>query len=503
MKKKCVLFLLGSLLAAHSAFAQSPNFSFPPSFPYPDVVGTASTTAIAKDDAALVAWATGVDNYTAGTNVGTTWQDTAQGLGPADGTSFGIVCLGRGGQITLTFQFPIFDGAGNDFAVFENSFSNVFLEIAWVEVSSDGVHFVRFPNFSQTDSAVGGFGEVAAKKIHGFAGKYQRGYGTPFDLAEIKAAHAAALQNPLLFPSSYSVDLLANYSEVDFDDIRYVRLIDIVGDGSQQSALRNSAAGDAGSPIYDPYPTVGSAGFDLDAVGVLNQVSVLGLEQHLFIVPPSNQLIGATNVLFQVVSSSGLPVSLFVDDGPNDAIVSELTHRFSSGSTAGSVRLRASQAGGVSNGLNYAPAEDVRVEFEIVAARAPNAPRSFADWQNGNGLTGSETADQDRDGASDFEEYAAGTDPNRAASVANYGFEAAEGGDHYVLTLVIDRRAQIQFEVETSTDLSIPAPWESVTPELISISEYLDGNGTGQVLRLRVPTEKSAKRFWRYNLRAR
>ena len=235
------LFILVALTTAQGAFAEEASFNFPPSYPYADVVGTATTTAVAKDDAAIVAWATTVASYTAGTNVDPVWQDATKGLGAADGTSFNIVCLGRGGEITLEFQQPIIDGTGADFAVFENSFSNQFLELAWVEVSSDGIHFLRFPNFSQTPSPVGGFGTIDAKKIHGFAGKYRAGYGTPFDLAEIRAAHAASLLDSSLFPSSYSADLLANFDEVDFDNIRYIRLIDVVGDGSQHSALRLGA----------------------------------------------------------------------------------------------------------------------------------------------------------------------------------------------------------------------------------------------------------------------
>ena len=56
--------------------------------------------------------------------------------------------------------------------------------------------------------------KIVIKPIHGFAGKYRAGYGTPFDLAEIRAAHAASLLDSSLFPSSYSVDLLANFVDL-------------------------------------------------------------------------------------------------------------------------------------------------------------------------------------------------------------------------------------------------------------------------------------------------
>ena len=41
-----------------------------------------------------------------------------------------------------------------------------------------------------------------------------------------------------------------------------VRIVDVVGDGFSLDS--------SGGVIYDPYPTSGSAGFDLDAVGVSN-----------------------------------------------------------------------------------------------------------------------------------------------------------------------------------------------------------------------------------------
>ena len=45
-----------------------------------------------------------------------------------------------------------------------------------------------------------------------------------------------------------------------------MRIVDIVGNGT--------ALDSAGRPIYDPYPTTGSAGFDLDAVGVIHYATI-------------------------------------------------------------------------------------------------------------------------------------------------------------------------------------------------------------------------------------
>ena len=65
-----------------------------------------------------------------------------------------MVSLGKGGSITLSFDPPVSNGDGWDFAVFENGFEDTFLELAYVEVSSDGVVFVRFDNASLTPDPV-------------------------------------------------------------------------------------------------------------------------------------------------------------------------------------------------------------------------------------------------------------------------------------------------------------------------------------------------------------
>ena len=126
-----------------------------------------------------------------------------------------------------------------DFAVFENAISATFLELAFVEVSSDGVNFFRFPNASLTASAVGAFGSVDPTNISGLAGKYQTGFGTPFDLA-------ALADSPLL----------------DKQRVGFVRIVDIIGSGTTKDSDNR--------PIYDPTPTIGSGGFDLEAIGAIH-----------------------------------------------------------------------------------------------------------------------------------------------------------------------------------------------------------------------------------------
>ncbi|MCW1886444.1 hypothetical protein OKA04_17025 [Luteolibacter flavescens] len=207
--------------------------------PYAGVAGPGSP-AVSKDDSRIVAWASGHSEVTYGVDVDNMWRTPEKATGKATTDVYDIVCLGNGGQITMYFPHSVRDGAGADFAVFENSFSDTFLELAFVEVSSDGVNFFRFPSASLTPSKVGPFDTTMdPTNIDGLAGKYRGGYGTPFDLASLP-------DSPLL-----------NKQRVAF-----VRIIDIIGDGKTKDS--------SGRPIYDPTPVIGSGGFDLDAIGVIH-----------------------------------------------------------------------------------------------------------------------------------------------------------------------------------------------------------------------------------------
>ncbi len=210
--------------------------------PYAPAVGKNGSTAVSKDSSEFGAWATGYMNLVYGNSVTDTWKTPAKALGAATGQSTDIVSLGMGGTITLTFDQPIQNGPGWDFAVFENSFSDTFLELAYVEVSSNGIDFVRFENHSLTPSPVGGFGVVNTTDIDGLAGKYRVGYGTPFDLVDLVFMEAVT------------------NGTVDLTSITHIKIIDVIGDGSCLDS--------GGNPIYDPFPTYNSTGFDLEAVGI-------------------------------------------------------------------------------------------------------------------------------------------------------------------------------------------------------------------------------------------
>lgn len=232
---------------------------------YAPAAGQNGTTAIRKDSSAISAWATGIQitrGYInaadhAATYDGSTFASFGtdnNAIGHAEGNTIDVVSLGDGGTAILTFQQGIKNGAGPDFCVFENGVAN-FLELAFVEVSSDGVHFVRFPAYSETPNStqVNSFGIVDPTKIHNLAGKYQQGYGTPFDLAD-----------------------LADSTGIDLNHITHVKIVDVVGSINPLYASYDAL----GRPVNDPFPTAfASGGFDLDAVGVLNQAP-LGIKEN-------------------------------------------------------------------------------------------------------------------------------------------------------------------------------------------------------------------------------
>jgi hypothetical protein len=224
-----------------------------------------------------VDWASGYINYLPAEGVLEEWQTPERALGEVTGTFDGIVSLGEltadqinsdvnPGEITLTFDRAIRNGEGADFAVFENGFGfadtgNLFAELAYVEVSTDGANFVRFPSISLTPDPLDPIGQIDPTQVYNLAGKHvnngviisedefvQTSWGTPFDL-----------------------DVLTEIAQpdlIDLNNINFVRIVDIPGNGVFTDA--------EGNPIYDPWqtPIPGSGGFDLEAVGVLHAEAV-------------------------------------------------------------------------------------------------------------------------------------------------------------------------------------------------------------------------------------
>ncbi|WP_452232017.1 T9SS type A sorting domain-containing protein [Lacinutrix sp. MEBiC02595] len=236
-------FLLLALFIYIAANAQS----------YAPPVGQEGTTAIHRDSNVFVSWATGITLVRGPQDIANPSNGLAS-VGTAENalhqSNAQIVSLGDGGSATLSFANPIANNTGFDFAIFENSFSDTFLELAFVEISSDGVHFFRFPSHSETQSntQVGSFGNIDATYINNLAGKYRSAYGTPFN-----------------------IDDVPNDALLNKDFITHIKIIDVIGTIDPLYATYDSY----NNIVNDPYPTAfASSGFDLDAVGVIHEQSL-------------------------------------------------------------------------------------------------------------------------------------------------------------------------------------------------------------------------------------
>jgi hypothetical protein len=275
--------------------------------------GQPGSTAIFKDSSLFVNWAKTCSIQLGYVDI----TDTSVYYGGSNKANFGVesdvlgksddhvVSLGDGGKATLTFDPPIVNGTGYDFAVFENGMSDSFLELGFVEVSSDGIQFVRFPSTSLTPESpqISTFGFLDAAKINNLAGKYRVFFGTPFDLEELKDS-----------------------SGLDLRNITHVRIIDVVGCVSSAFTTFDSY----GHKINDPWPThFNTGGFDLDAVGVIhessqgiseNQKNIIRLypnpfQNHLHVtIPEGNKVIfQLINILGDIVADQRLVGSTMID----------------------------------------------------------------------------------------------------------------------------------------------------------------------------------------------
>jgi PKD repeat protein len=256
----------GTILNIYSTALENTN----PGAPDPGIPGFVGPNGDGKTDCGTVnpvfiTWASRVVDYSpADQSITETFSDPNKTLGPVTGDNFDIVSLGDldqdqinagklPGSVTLGFDLPIADGEGPDLAVFENGFivsgtEQIFAELAYVEVSTDGAIFARFPSISLTPGLVGGYGSIDPTEAYNLVGKHVNAYGdswgTPFDLNTLA-------QEPEVLNGS-----------VDLNSINYVRIVDIPGSGDFKDSR--------GNPIYDGWVTWGSGGLDLEAVGVIN-----------------------------------------------------------------------------------------------------------------------------------------------------------------------------------------------------------------------------------------
>lgn len=259
--------------------------------PFPGPPSSNNTTAIHKDSSLFMAWADSVSIIRGLKDI----SDTSLGyvdfglsddaLNKADGNP---VSLGDAGEALFVFIPPIQNHQGSEIAIFENSFSETYLELAFVEISSDGQNFFRFPSvfLDQNTIQTGAFGSTRPSMIHNFAGKYPVNYGTPFDFK-----------------------ILDNIPGLDINAISHLKVIDVIGTIDTTYSSRDSA----NVIINDPYPTAfSSGGFDLDALGILrpNSIGMTEYTQTLgsaFYPNPSNGIIFLNTAVdsYQLYSMQG------------------------------------------------------------------------------------------------------------------------------------------------------------------------------------------------------
>jgi len=183
--------------------------------------------------------------------------------------SYHVLPLGISGNVTVAFNVTIINGPGEDFIVFENPFfildvngtstGMVFAELAYVEVSTDGEHFARFPSISTTAEPIGPYEGIYPDNVTNLAGVYpvyanvDTNNLDPFDPEEA-GGDAFDLDD-------LADDPLVQSGLVDLQNINYIRIIDILGDGSCLDSR--------GNPIYDPTGPLQN-GADIDSVAVIN-----------------------------------------------------------------------------------------------------------------------------------------------------------------------------------------------------------------------------------------
>lgn len=203
------------------------------------------------------------------TGVGfTAAPDLALGAPIGGGASQGSIdtyTLGSGGSLTLRMEPAVVDGGGADLLVCENPFFvtgtlQSFVEAAFVEVSSDGTHFARFPtSYTGPETALPPFSGIPPARYRGFAGVLPVSANPPVvDPLNLTAAGGDTFDLRDLIN-----DPLVLAEQLDLGAVRFVRLVDVVAGAAQDSA---------GKTVFD-CGIGGLAACDIDAVVGLNTQS--------------------------------------------------------------------------------------------------------------------------------------------------------------------------------------------------------------------------------------
>lgn len=260
--------------------------------------GTFDPALTQVSESQIVRWATGAQDLNRGLIdpaqpfLGNASQGSlSNAIGAADANrnsppaDTGTVSLGDFGSIVVTFGTPIVNGPGLDFAVFENGSDfgefGLGLELAFVEVSSNGTDFFRFQSVADDADDIRAFGSFGSRPdatgLNNLAGNQaldetfptiNERFGTGFDLEDLVGQAGP---------------------DLDLNNITAIRIIDVGGldpevlatlVDAENEPIFSAAQVDAltsfdseGNVILDSTGFSSPAnGFDLDAVGAINIV---------------------------------------------------------------------------------------------------------------------------------------------------------------------------------------------------------------------------------------
>lgn len=202
------------------------------------------------------------------------FPDASLALGGPYGTPGGslhVVSLGVQGHLVLGSHpgEALCDSGGADLIVFENAFpaagGGTFAELVRVGVSTNGIDYAFFPTRCTVPGPVEAYEGIDPAQVDGFAG-----------VGEVRANVASNTIDPFdpaaaggdaFDLADLSDDPLVTSSVVDLGRIYYLKLLDVLGDGSEQDT--------AGRPVYDPTgmmdpPYSQPTSADIDAVSVIH-----------------------------------------------------------------------------------------------------------------------------------------------------------------------------------------------------------------------------------------
>ena len=241
--------------------------------------GAAASFLLSTSITASAQFATTVLDYSPGT-LGSGEQSTTTNVlgGPVGGGlgsgSTDVLSLGEGGSVTLGFDVTIADGPGVDFTVFENGFmfgSGHFAEVAFVEVSTDGMSFARLPSSYVGVQTPPDFSRMPLGTSDGIAGA----------LAVVSNVFDGNTPSPfepvLSGGDAFDLAVLADHplvlaGTVDLAAIHFVRLVDAPSDGS--------SADTSGTPVWDSRNNaVAANSADIDAVAVIQHTGTISAGQ--------------------------------------------------------------------------------------------------------------------------------------------------------------------------------------------------------------------------------